>query len=50
VFNREDSNANRVYIAPASQMARICAAPVGYEWLELLRRGAAPADALVSQL
>lgn len=46
VFNREDSTVNRVYVAPASRMAQICAAPVGYEWLELLRPGGAPPDAL----
>jgi hypothetical protein len=46
VFSQEPSSANRVYVAPASRMAQICAAPVGYEWIELLKPGGAPADAL----
>ncbi len=46
VFSREDPLANRVYVAPASRMAQICAAPVGYEWLELLKPGGAPPNAL----
>jgi hypothetical protein len=46
VFNRETSLTNRVYVAPASRMAQICAAPVGYQWLELLKPGGAPPDAL----
>jgi hypothetical protein len=46
VFDRQDSAVNRVYVAPANRMAQICAAPVGYEWLEVLRPGGAPADAL----
>ncbi|MGA2320220.1 MAG: hypothetical protein ABSG95_05700 [Solirubrobacteraceae bacterium] len=46
VFSREPSTANRIYVAPAKRMAQICAAPVGYEWLELLKPGGAPPDAL----
>jgi hypothetical protein len=46
VFNREQPTENSVYVAPASRMAQICAAPVGYEWLELLKPGGAPPDAL----
>jgi hypothetical protein len=46
VFNREDANSDRLYVAPASRMAQICAAPVGYQWLEVLRPGGAPPDAL----
>jgi hypothetical protein len=46
VFNREHATENSVYVAPASRMGQICAAPVGYEWLEVLRPGGAPADAL----
>ena len=46
VFNRENSLANRVYVAPASRLAQLCAAPVGYQWLELLKPGGAPPDAL----
>jgi hypothetical protein len=46
VFSPEDPSADRVHVAPASKMAQICAAPVGYEWLEVLAPGGAPADAL----
>ncbi|MHB8234161.1 MAG: hypothetical protein ACYDHT_05845, partial [Solirubrobacteraceae bacterium] len=46
VFNREHATENSVYVAPASRMAQICAAPVGYEWLEVLKPGGAPSDAL----
>jgi hypothetical protein len=46
VFNREQATENSVYVAPARRMAQICAAPVGYEWLELLKPGAAPPGAL----
>jgi hypothetical protein len=50
VFNREESIASRVYLAPGSRMGQICAAPVGYQWIELLRPGGAPADALPAPL
>jgi hypothetical protein len=46
VFAREDSTSDRVYVASASRAAQICAQPVGYQWLELLRPGGAPPDAL----
>jgi hypothetical protein len=46
VFERQHATENSVYVAPASRMAQICAAPVGYEWLEVLKPGGAPADAL----
>jgi hypothetical protein len=46
VFNREHATENSVYVAPASRMAQICAAPVGYEWLEVLKPGGAPPGAL----
>lgn len=46
VFNREDTSDNRVYVAPASRARQVCAAPVGYEWMEVLKPGGAPADAL----
>lgn len=46
VFNREQATENSVYVAPAGRMAQLCAAPVGYEWLEVLKPGGAPADAL----
>ncbi len=45
-FNEVHATENSVYVAPASRMAQICAAPVGYEWLEVLKPGAAPPDAL----
>ncbi|MCW3068923.1 MAG: hypothetical protein JWL67_1548 [Solirubrobacterales bacterium] len=46
VFSREDLSDSHVYVAPASRVAQICAAPVGYEWLEVLAPGGPPADAL----
>ncbi|HLL91321.1 MAG TPA: hypothetical protein VK252_00170 [Solirubrobacteraceae bacterium] len=46
VFNREGPLTDRVYVAPASRMAQLCSAPVGYQWLELLKPGGAPPDAL----
>ncbi len=48
VFNREHATENSLYVAPASRMAQICAAPVGYEWLEVLKPGAAPSGALAA--
>jgi hypothetical protein len=46
VFDRVEASNDRVYVAPASSAAQICAAPVGYQWLEVLRPGGAPPDAL----
>jgi hypothetical protein len=46
VFSREPSSANQIYVAPANRMAQVCAAPVGYQWIELLKPGGAPPDAL----
>jgi hypothetical protein len=46
VFSREPTSANQIYVAPASRMAQICAAPVGYQWIELIKPGGAPPDAL----
>jgi hypothetical protein len=46
LFSYLDASEGEVHVAPASRMAQICAAPVGYEWLEVLRPGAAPPDAL----
>ena len=46
VFSSEQASHDRVYTAPASSAAKLCAARVGYQWLELLRPGAAPPDAL----
>jgi hypothetical protein len=43
VFVPADSQNYRLRVAPASAAARICAAPVGYEWIEVLRPGAASA-------
>ena len=37
VFEHQHPNQDSVYVAPAARTAQICAAPVGYEWLELLR-------------
>jgi hypothetical protein len=38
-----ESPSDQVNVAPASSAARICSAPVGYEWIEVLRPGAAGA-------
>jgi hypothetical protein len=46
VFSREGSPADRVYVASASHAAQVCAAPVGYQWLEVLKPGGAPTNAL----
>jgi hypothetical protein len=35
----------KLQVAPASAAQRICSAPVGYEWMEVLRPGAASAAA-----
>jgi hypothetical protein len=39
------SQSYRLEVAPAAAAARICAAPVGYEWMEVLKPGAAPGSA-----
>jgi hypothetical protein len=41
VFSAEEPTVPRVRVAPASAAARICAAPVGYQWIEVLRAGSA---------
>jgi hypothetical protein len=46
VFTPEDSSADPVYVANASAAPLICAAPVGYQWLEILKAGGAPPDAI----
>lgn len=46
VFDGEDADADRVYVAPGSRAEQVCMAPVGYEWMEALKRGGAPANAL----
>jgi hypothetical protein len=40
----QGSRSYRVQVAPAAAAAGICAAPVGYEWMEVLRPGAASAS------
>ena len=40
----QGSQTYQVRVAPASAAARICAAPVGYEWMEVLRPGATSAQ------
>jgi hypothetical protein len=44
VFLPKGSQTYQVRVAPASAAAKICAAPVGYEWMEVLRPGAASAQ------
>jgi hypothetical protein len=44
VLMPQGSQSYRVRVAPAAAAARICAAPVGYEWIEVLRPGAASAQ------
>ena len=39
----------QVRVAPAAAAARVCNAPVGYEWMEVLRPGGAPADAVSAE-
>ncbi len=48
VFAAEDASTDRVYVAPASRAAQVCAAPVGYQWLEILKSGGVPPDAIPS--
>lgn len=45
VFSREGASTDRVQMAPGRDAARVCNAPVGYEWLEILKPGGAPARA-----
>jgi hypothetical protein len=42
VLAREGERADRVYVASAARAAQICAAPVGYQWLEIVTPGGAP--------
>jgi hypothetical protein len=42
----QSSQSYQVRVAPPAAAARVCAAPVGYEWMEILRPGGAPADAV----
>jgi hypothetical protein len=46
VFSVEGSSSGRVHVAAASDAAQICAAPVGYQWLEILKPGGAPPNAI----
>ncbi len=43
---REDPDAGRVEVAPATNAQQVCHAPVGYQWIEVLRPAAIPPDAL----
>jgi hypothetical protein len=45
-FSYVQTTEDSVHVAPSSRMEQICAAPVGYEWLEVLKPGAAPPDVL----
>jgi len=40
------SQSYQLRVAPAADADRICKAPVGYEWMEVLKPGAAPPQAL----
>jgi hypothetical protein len=42
------SQSYRLEVAPAEAAKQICDAPVGYEWMEVLKPGAAPAGALAT--
>jgi hypothetical protein len=44
IFELERPQNGKLVVAPSSQAARICAAHVGYEWIEILRPGAASAS------
>jgi hypothetical protein len=43
VFALQTPETGRVIVAPPGKAARVCAAPVGYQWIEVLRPGARPA-------
>jgi hypothetical protein len=49
VFSVENSETGRVHVAPANMAAAVCAAPVGYQWLEILRPEGVPPEALRAQ-
>jgi hypothetical protein len=49
VFSPAEPASQRVQVAPAGAASRICSAPVGYQWLEVLKPGATSADAPVAQ-
>jgi hypothetical protein len=42
------SQSYQLRVAPAAAAARICDAPVGYEWMEVLKPGGAPSDAVAT--
>jgi hypothetical protein len=46
VLAERESSSIPVHVASAAGAAAACAAPVGYQWMEILKPGAAPADAL----
>jgi hypothetical protein len=37
IFTRESPEDGKLVIVPGSEASRVCAAPVGYEWIEILR-------------
>ncbi len=49
VFSLKDSSSDRIHVAPASKAAQICSAPIGYQWLEILKPGGAPLDAIPAE-
>ncbi len=49
VLSSREPQSERVQVAPAGAAARVCSAPVGYQWIEVLKPGAAPPDALTAK-
>ena len=39
VFTQGDPSASAVHVVPARDAARVCLAPLGYQWLEIVRPG-----------
>ena len=46
VFSLENSYSDRAYVAGVDQAGKVCAAQIGYQWLEILKPGGAPPNAL----
>jgi hypothetical protein len=46
LFSTAEPALASVHVAPAAAAARVCAAPIGYQWLEALKPGGAPPGAL----
>jgi hypothetical protein len=44
ILTVQQAHDGTLMIVPAREAARVCAAPVGYEWMEVLRPGAHPAS------